>query len=141
MTPDLATALALACHRDHLADRNANIPVSLPAVWATLGQFTRAEALATSITDPDRQAQALAQVAEALAEQAGRQASRAGRGRGPLHHRPGPAGASAGGGGGGAGRRPGSTSRPRPWPAPSPTRTAGAGAWRRWRRRWPGRGR
>ena len=66
--PDLASALRLACHRDHLADRNTNIPASLPAVWAALGQPTRAEALATSITDPDRQAQALAQVAGALAK-------------------------------------------------------------------------
>ena len=30
--PNLTSALALACHRDHLADRNANIPVGLPAV-------------------------------------------------------------------------------------------------------------
>ena len=56
MSPDLASALALACHRDHLTDRNANIPVDLPAVWATLGQLTRAEALAPSITYPARQA-------------------------------------------------------------------------------------
>jgi tetratricopeptide (TPR) repeat protein len=66
--PDLTGALRLARHRDYLADRNANIPTHLPAVWATLGQHIRAEALARSITDPDRQAQALAAVAEALAE-------------------------------------------------------------------------
>ena len=66
-TPDLASALCLACHRDQLTDRNTNIPTGLPAVWATLGQVSRAEALATSITDPDGQAQALAGVAEALA--------------------------------------------------------------------------
>ena len=67
-TPDLASALGLACHRDQLTDRNTNIPTSLPAVWATLGQVTRAEALATSITDPPRQAQALAGLAAALAQ-------------------------------------------------------------------------
>ena len=66
--PDLTAALSLARHRDYLADRNTNIPTSLPAVWATLGQHIRAEALAASITDPDRQAQALAAVAGALAE-------------------------------------------------------------------------
>ena len=65
--PDLASALALACHRDHLADRNAHIPVSLPAVWAALGQLARAQALARSITGPDSQASALAEVAGALA--------------------------------------------------------------------------
>ena len=48
--PDLASALALACHRDHLADRNAHIPDSLPAVWAALGQLSRAQALAPSLT-------------------------------------------------------------------------------------------
>ncbi len=66
--PDLAAALTLARHRDYLADRNANIPTHLPAVWATLGQHIRAEALARSIPDPDRQAQALMEVAEALAQ-------------------------------------------------------------------------
>ena len=56
--PDLASALGLAFHRDQLTDRNTNIPAGLPAVWATLGQVTRAEALASSITNPDRQAEA-----------------------------------------------------------------------------------
>ena len=65
--PDLASALCLACHRDLLTDRNTNIPPGLPAVWATLGQVTRAEALATSITDPYRRAEALVRVAGALA--------------------------------------------------------------------------
>ena len=42
--PDLTAALTLARHRDYLADRNTNIPTDLPAVWATLGQYIRAEA-------------------------------------------------------------------------------------------------
>ena len=62
--PDLASALCLACHRDLLTDRNINIPGFLPAVWATLGQASRAEALATSITSPYTQATALEHVAE-----------------------------------------------------------------------------
>jgi tetratricopeptide (TPR) repeat protein len=66
-TPDLVSALRLARDRDQLTDRNTNIPASLPAVWATLGQTSRAGALAASITDPDRRAEALAQVAGALA--------------------------------------------------------------------------
>ena len=65
--PDLASALRLAFHRDQLTDRNTHIPIGLPAVWAALGQAARAEALATSITDLGQQAQALAQVAGALA--------------------------------------------------------------------------
>jgi tetratricopeptide (TPR) repeat protein len=66
-SPNLGDALLIACHRDQLTERNANIPVLLPAVWATLGWAIRAEALAASITDPDRQACALAYVARALA--------------------------------------------------------------------------
>ena len=80
--PDLTAALRLARHRDYLADRNTNIPTQLPAVWATLGQHIRAEALAASITDLNEQADALAAVAGALAEagqheQAAAMASRA----------------------------------------------------------------
>ena len=67
-TPDLACALRLAFHRDQLTARNTNIPASLPAVWAALGQPARAQALATSITYPGQRVQALVQVAEALAE-------------------------------------------------------------------------
>jgi tetratricopeptide (TPR) repeat protein len=66
--PDVASALALACHRDHLADRGTRVPVNLPAVWAVLGQLPRALALADSFTYwPDR-VKALAQIAGALAE-------------------------------------------------------------------------
>jgi hypothetical protein len=67
-TPDLTAALSLARHRDYLADRNTNIPTDLPALWATLGQHIRAEALAASITDPDKQALALTAVAGALTD-------------------------------------------------------------------------
>ncbi|MEP7024457.1 MAG: hypothetical protein ABJB47_11800, partial [Actinomycetota bacterium] len=63
-TPDLVSALRLAHHRDQLTDRNVNIPVDLPSVWAIIGQVSRAEALANSTTKP----QALARVAGALAE-------------------------------------------------------------------------
>src|SRR5215831_10341000 len=66
--PDLTATLNLAIARDRLAQRNSNIPTELPAVWATLGNPIRAEALARSITDPSEQARALAAVAEALAK-------------------------------------------------------------------------
>ncbi|MGH3220780.1 MAG: hypothetical protein ACRDPY_19135 [Streptosporangiaceae bacterium] len=66
--PDLTAALKLARHRDALGDRNTNIPTNLPAVWATLGHHIHAEALARSLSDPGRQARALAAVAGALAQ-------------------------------------------------------------------------
>ena len=77
--PDLAAMTRLALHRDDLATRNAAIPNRLPAVWVSLGQPDRAEALARSITKPDSRAWALAEVARALAadgqlEEAGRMA-------------------------------------------------------------------
>ena len=66
--PDLAASLRLAYTRTYLDQRNRHIPPRLPAVWAALGHYTRAEALARSITDPSHQARALTQVAEAVAK-------------------------------------------------------------------------
>ncbi|GAB3840187.1 hypothetical protein GCM10027610_047340 [Dactylosporangium cerinum] len=57
--PDLLQLARIAMHRDDLADRNAFIPVDLPAVWAVLGQPARAEGLARGITDQIRQTEAL----------------------------------------------------------------------------------
>ncbi|MGH3843251.1 MAG: hypothetical protein ACRDS0_17665 [Pseudonocardiaceae bacterium] len=65
--PDLTAMLRLSIARERLIDRNANIPITLPATWARLGYSTRAEALARSITDPNRQAQALAELINAVA--------------------------------------------------------------------------
>ncbi|BBH70746.1 hypothetical protein ACTI_74310 [Actinoplanes sp. OR16] len=65
--PDLSAALRLAWYRDQLTERNTNIPTELPAVWAMLGQAIRGEALARSITNPDRQGQAFAALAGPLA--------------------------------------------------------------------------
>ena len=66
--PDLAAMLNLAIARDRLSRRNDHIPDMLPTIWVRLGNSARAEALASSITDPDVQARALATVAKALAE-------------------------------------------------------------------------
>ena len=66
-SPDLLAALRLAWHRGQLDRRNAHIPFELPAVWATLGQPVRAEALARSIPSDHHQALALAGVAMAAA--------------------------------------------------------------------------
>ncbi|MER6580090.1 hypothetical protein [Nonomuraea sp. NPDC001023] len=63
---DLRTMLVLARTREFLADRNAHIPTGLPAVWSALGNHTRAEALAHSITDPYRRALALCELVDAL---------------------------------------------------------------------------
>ncbi|WP_455430757.1 caspase, EACC1-associated type [Phytohabitans flavus] len=66
--PDLYALARLCVRRTTLADRNANIPTDLPAVWATLGHTTRAEALTNAITDPNRQAQALTALVTAAAK-------------------------------------------------------------------------
>ena len=64
--PDLASALALACHRDRLADRGTRVPAALPAV-AALGQLPKALALADSFTRWPMRVKALAQIAGVLA--------------------------------------------------------------------------
>jgi hypothetical protein len=58
----------LAIHRTDLAERNENVPPLVPAVWAALGHFTRAEALARSIANPNRRDQALSAVAMEVPE-------------------------------------------------------------------------
>lgn len=52
--PDVLTLARLAVHRDRLHDRNTNMPVQLPAVWAILGDARRADALVGLILDPKR---------------------------------------------------------------------------------------
>jgi hypothetical protein len=64
--PDLAAMIRLAYYRDRLTSRNLHIPNALPAIWATLGNFGRAEALAVAIADPGGQVEALSGVARAL---------------------------------------------------------------------------
>jgi tetratricopeptide (TPR) repeat protein len=65
--PDLAALASLAYHHGRLSGRNANLPTNLPAVWAMIGAPAGGEALARSITDPVRQADALAQLVPAMA--------------------------------------------------------------------------
>lgn len=64
---DLAVFAQLAVRRDRIAARNAYIPTGLPAVWALLGQFTHAEALAHAIPDPLLRRRALTVLEAALA--------------------------------------------------------------------------
>jgi hypothetical protein len=47
--PDLRTAYLLARHRGVLATRSADIPATLPALWLSLGEPQRADALATAV--------------------------------------------------------------------------------------------
>ncbi len=65
--PDLIATARLAVIRDNLTDRNTSIPAELPAAWAALGQVTRAEALARSISHPGRRAMSLIELVKALA--------------------------------------------------------------------------
>ncbi|MFH8520392.1 hypothetical protein ACH4CE_36065 [Streptomyces gelaticus] len=66
--PDLHAMTLLALRRDQLAQRNLDIPASLPAVWALLGRPLRAEALARSIPLAHDRARALASLSEAMRE-------------------------------------------------------------------------
>ena len=65
--PDLTTLVVLAIERNRLTHRNRALPASLPSLWVRLGQPHRADALARSIPDPARMAEALAAMAGALA--------------------------------------------------------------------------
>jgi hypothetical protein len=64
-TIDLAAMARLAVRRDRIRQRNTDVPVSLIVVRALLGEFTRAEALATSIPDPGDRTHALGALVDA----------------------------------------------------------------------------
>ncbi|MGJ6969107.1 ATP-binding protein [Streptosporangium sp. G11] len=66
--PDLTATLHLAYTREYITQRNSNIPENLPALWAMLGNPTRAEALAQSVTGPVGQVKALTSLMGAVAE-------------------------------------------------------------------------
>ncbi|MEV7094659.1 hypothetical protein AB0M80_17670 [Amycolatopsis sp. NPDC051045] len=64
--PDVLSLLKLTMHRDDLGARNARTPARLPALWARLGNFDRAEALARSISEPSRRADAVSELIPVL---------------------------------------------------------------------------
>ena len=108
-------------------------------MWATLGQYIRAEALAHSITNLDRQMQALEAVARAPAGAGQYEQAAVVAGSIPSPDRRVQALAAVASALARAGQheqtplwRPG----PKPWPAISPSRTGGRRRWRprRWRR-------
>ncbi|ADJ44105.1 hypothetical protein AMES_2282 [Amycolatopsis mediterranei S699] len=65
--PDVVSLVKLAVHRADLGARNARTPARLPALWARLGKFDRAEALARSISARERRIDAVCELAQALA--------------------------------------------------------------------------
>ncbi|MFD2473909.1 hypothetical protein [Amycolatopsis silviterrae] len=65
--PDLVRLITLDTYRDNFRDRNKITPVRLPAVWAALGQFDHAVALAQSMTDRWSRTPALLELARELA--------------------------------------------------------------------------
>jgi tetratricopeptide (TPR) repeat protein len=66
--PDLRALVELAAYRAAISLRNESIPDDLPIVWARLGRFDHAEALAHSLTDPETQARALMALATVAAK-------------------------------------------------------------------------
>ncbi|WP_234360614.1 hypothetical protein [Streptomyces europaeiscabiei] len=63
--PDVTAMATVAVHRDVLVRRNRSIPAELPRLWAQLGFFARAEALAQSISDEEQRAEAMRLIAAA----------------------------------------------------------------------------
>jgi hypothetical protein len=74
---DLSSALWLAIHRDQLKQRGACIPLTIPAIWASLGNLIRARGLIASLTTPVDQAVAMAHLTGVLAREGSREAAAA----------------------------------------------------------------
>jgi tetratricopeptide (TPR) repeat protein len=63
--PDLCALVRLTIHRDHLTNRNSDLPDLLPAAWARLGHADRAESIARSIVAPAKRIKVLTSMATA----------------------------------------------------------------------------
>ncbi|MET9971927.1 hypothetical protein ABZZ80_40085, partial [Streptomyces sp. NPDC006356] len=63
-TPDLRSLGVLAVHQGLLSGRNAALPTALPTVWAVLGDFARAEALAGAAPEAQTRAALLTDLVE-----------------------------------------------------------------------------
>ncbi|MET8760162.1 hypothetical protein [Lentzea sp. NPDC004782] len=61
-SPDLDAMIRLAMHRDRLLDRGGDVPVDLPALWASVGRVNRAETMAASIKNHGRRVEAFLQI-------------------------------------------------------------------------------
>ncbi|MDX8145693.1 trypsin-like peptidase domain-containing protein [Lentzea sp. BCCO 10_0061] len=67
--PDLLTMLRVARMRWELGRRNDHVPSELPAVWARLGELDRAVALAHSMGNVDRCAEAFTKIVAVLGDE------------------------------------------------------------------------
>jgi hypothetical protein len=56
----------IAMHRERLTDRGKDIPVQLPALWASVGRVNRAETVAASIGDRQRRVAARLEVVRTI---------------------------------------------------------------------------
>jgi Trypsin-like peptidase domain len=65
---DLKALVELAAYQSAILTRNSSIPPDLAIVWARLGRFDHAEALARTFTSPYRQSEVLTGLAIAAAE-------------------------------------------------------------------------
>ena len=65
---DLQALVELAAYRVAIYSRNESIPADLAVMWARLGRLDHAEALVRTIADPDRQSDALIDLAIAIAK-------------------------------------------------------------------------
>lgn len=74
--PDLTVLVRLTTYRDQLTGRYTFIPDELPAVWARIGRFGRAEALISSISDVGKRMTAWCALVKAVAEHDREQAAR-----------------------------------------------------------------
>lgn len=66
--PDVVSLIKLTLHSDDLRDRNARTPARLPALWARMGEFDRAEALARSISSENRRSEAVGELVAVMAQ-------------------------------------------------------------------------
>ncbi|MGW7531458.1 ATP-binding protein [Amycolatopsis sp. NPDC054798] len=64
--PDLVRLIMMDTYRDNFRERNKITPERLPVVWAALGQFDHAVALAQSMIDPASRTRALRELAGEL---------------------------------------------------------------------------
>jgi hypothetical protein len=65
-SPDITAAARLAVHHAWLSQRNTELPTGIPAVWARLGDISRARQLADSFASPMRRTTELLAAASVL---------------------------------------------------------------------------
>ncbi|MFB9687739.1 hypothetical protein [Amycolatopsis plumensis] len=66
--PDVVSLVKITMQSDDLRDRNARTPARLPVLWARMGDFDRAEALARSISSENRRGEAVGELLAVMVE-------------------------------------------------------------------------